>query len=71
MYLLFQPFTDLFALQVALVILQCLLKLLVVMCMKKPFLSHFFPLVLYEGDILIFWFKTLASIGVTGFSITE
>lgn len=41
------------------------------MCMKKLFLSHFFVQSLYEGVILMFWFKTLTSIGITVFSITK
>lgn len=41
------------------------------MCMKKPFLSHFFFLILYEADVLIFGVKILASVGVTVFSITK
>lgn len=39
------------------------------MCMKESFASHLFFLILSEGNILIFWFKILASSGIT-FSVS-
>lgn len=53
MRLFFQLFRDLFALHVASVTLQHPVKL-VVMCGKKQFLTHSFPLIVDEGDVLIF-----------------
>lgn len=68
MRLYFRLFTDLFPLHVASVTLQHPLKLLVVMCGKKALPSHSFPPILDEGDVLIFWFDSLASTGVTAVS---